>query len=172
MVQNASLVKTFWREHSSNQWELYGINSSWYCKVPFDLQILTKYLLVQAWNRLVVHSTHRGSCTAYYSRTDNVRAHADMKICTLKRPIQHIILHLKGHNLCLQGLHGIDIITPWTSTVDYAQDYNTEKVARFRCVMNKASDKRLLCLDCLYPTQCPLRIVIGLISGFATLGTA
>ena len=41
----------------------------------------------KAWNRPVAHSTHRGSCTAYYSRTDNVRAHADMKIMSVKRPI-------------------------------------------------------------------------------------
>ena len=26
------------------------------------------------------------------------------------------------YNLCLQGLHGIDIITPGTSTVDHIQD--------------------------------------------------
>ena len=41
----------------------------------------------KAWNRPVVHSTSRGSCIACCCRTDNVRAHADMKIITVKRPI-------------------------------------------------------------------------------------
>ena len=41
----------------------------------------------KAWNRPVVHSTNRGSCIAYQSRTDNVRAHADMNNRYLKRPI-------------------------------------------------------------------------------------
>ena len=34
----------------------------------------------KAWELLVVRPTNRGSSTAYCSRTDNVRAHADMNI--------------------------------------------------------------------------------------------
>lgn len=55
-----------------------------------------------------------------------------MKIASIKRPIQHITLHPKGHNLCLQGLHGIDIITPGTSTVDHIRDLDTESLQDFR----------------------------------------
>jgi len=40
----------------------------------------------------VVYSTYQGSSIAYLSRTDNVRAHADMKIITVKRLyITHLI---------------------------------------------------------------------------------
>ena len=77
--------------------------------------------------------------TAYQSRTDNVRAHADMIIATVKRPISNNGLCPKGYNLCLQGLHGIDIITPGTSTVDYIRDFDTESFGRFQCVSNTAS---------------------------------
>ena len=42
----------------------------------------------------------------------------------------NIWLHPKGYNLCLQGFHGMDIITPGTSTVDHIRDNNYE-FARF-----------------------------------------
>lgn len=40
------------------QWELYGIIYTWSRKVSSDLQMFIKHILVQAWNRRVVHSTH------------------------------------------------------------------------------------------------------------------
>ena len=56
----------------------------------------------------------------------------------------------------LTGLHGIDIITPGTSTVGYVQDFDTDSFGRFQFASNTASDKRLLlCLDSL-PTHSPL----------------
>ena len=37
------------------------------------------------------------------------------------------------------GLHGIDIITPGTSTVGYVQDFDTDSFGRFQFVLNTAS---------------------------------
>ena len=39
----------------------------------------------------------------------------------------------------LTGLHGIDIITPGTSTVDHIRDFDTDCFGRFQCVSNTAS---------------------------------
>ena len=39
----------------------------------------------------------------------------------------------------LTGLHGIDIITPGTSTVGYVQDFDTDSFGRFQFVLNTAS---------------------------------
>ena len=39
----------------------------------------------------------------------------------------------------LTGLHGIDIITPGTSTVDHIRDFDTDSFGRFQCVSNTAS---------------------------------
>ena len=39
----------------------------------------------------------------------------------------------------LTGLHGIDIITPGTSTVGYIQDFDTDSFGRFQFVLNTAS---------------------------------
>ena len=47
----------------------------------------------------------------------------------------------------LTGLHGIDIITPGTSTVDHVQDLDTEGCKISVCLKHSV-DKRLLCLDC------------------------
>lgn len=44
----------------------------------------------------------------------------------------------KGYNQCIQGLHGIDIITPGTSTVDHVQDNNYCEFARLQRVLNTA----------------------------------
>ena len=52
-----------------------------------------------------------------------------MKTSTVKDLYKHW-LHPKGYNLCLQGFHGMDIITPGTSTVDHIRDNNYE-FARF-----------------------------------------
>ena len=57
----------------------------------------------------------------------------------------------KGYDLCLQGLHGIEIITPGTSTVDHVQDYEYCELARFTDCLKHSVDKRLpLCLDCYF----------------------
>ena len=48
-------------------------------------------------------------------------------------------MHPKGCNSRLQGLHGIDIITPGTSTVDHIRDFDTDSFGRFQCVSNTAS---------------------------------
>lgn len=40
---------------SRRQWELYGIIFALCRKVSFDLQILTKYILVQEWNQLKLY---------------------------------------------------------------------------------------------------------------------
>ena len=108
----------------------------------------------------VVHSTHRGSSIAYQSRTDNARAHADMKNTLLKRPICNAryccALHRKGYNICLQDLFGIDIITPGASTVDHVQDFDVENLLDSMC-REHSVDKRLsyVIIDSL-PTHCPL----------------
>ena len=39
----------------------------------------------------------------------------------------------------LTGLHGIDIITPGTSTVGYVQDFDTDSFGRFQFALNTAS---------------------------------
>ncbi len=39
----------------------------------------------------------------------------------------------------LTGLHGIDIITPETSTVGYVQDFDTDSFGRFQFALNTAS---------------------------------
>ena len=71
----------------------------------------------------------------------------------------------------LTGLHGIDIITPGTSTVDYVQDNNYCELARFTESLKHSVDKRLsLCLDCL-PTQSPLSYRYVMVD-FTTLSTA
>ena len=102
-------------------------------------------------SRPVVRPTYQGSCIAKSSWTDNVRAHADMKIASVKRPIQHITLHPKGHNLCLQGLHGIDIITPGTSTV--ATFKTGFWICKIRYVLNTASSKRLQYVRTIVPPK-------------------
>ena len=51
----------------------------------------------------------------------------------------------------LTGLHGIDIITPGTSTVGYVQDFDTDSFGRFQFASNTASDKRLLYVLTLFP---------------------
>ena len=43
----------------------------------------------------------------------------------------------------LTGLHGIDIITPGTSTVDYIQDQNYCELARLTEGLKYSVDKRL-----------------------------
>ena len=48
------------------------------------------------------------------------------------------------------SLHGIDIITPGTSTVDHVPDYNIE-VCKISMCQEQSADKRLLCLDCFPP---------------------
>ena len=80
--------------------------------------------------------------------------------------IYDIWLHPKGYNPCLQGLHGIDVITPGTSTVGYVQDYNKLSFARFQSVLNTASDKRLLYVLTLFPPIARLlpRKLFGLLS--------
>ena len=71
----------------------------------------------------------------------------------------------------LTGLHGIDIITPGTSTVDHVQDYEYCELARFTDCLKHSVDKRLpLCLDCL-PTQSPLSYRYVMVD-FTTLSTA
>ena len=69
------------------------------------------------------------------------------------------------------GLHGVDIITPRTSTVDYVQDNNYCELARFTESLKHSVDKRLpLCLDC-QPTQNPL-LYRYVIVDFTTLSAA
>jgi len=57
----------------------------------------------------VVHSTYRGSCIAYQSWTDNVRAHADMNIHYRVSPLKHDFLDGFPHDVFSTGF---DIITP------------------------------------------------------------
>ncbi len=53
-----------------------------------------------------------------------------MKIITVKETyIIHLIAPKRVQSM-LTGLHGIDIITPGTSTVDYVQDYNYCEVCK------------------------------------------
>ena len=119
----------------------------------------------KAWNRPVVYSTSRGSCIAYYSRTDNVRAHADMKISTVRDLYNTFDYIPKGYNLCLQGLHG-----DWYNhTRDiYRWPYSRQQlwICKIRLVSNTASDKRLLYVLTLFPPIARLlpRKLFGLLS--------
>lgn len=121
----------------------------------------------------VVRSTSRGSCIAYCCRTDNVRAHADMNNHHRKETCINNRLFRKGYNSCLQGLLGLDVITPGTSTVDYIRDNNSD-VCKIRLVSNTASSKRLhyvldhiLNISHRKPALCSI-----IISDSTTLGTA
>ena len=71
----------------------------------------------KAWNRPVVYSTSRGSSIAYLSRTDNVRAHADMKIHAVRFIYTNTHCALMGTMVACSEPHGNDIITPGASTV-------------------------------------------------------
>jgi len=71
----------------------------------------------------------------------------------------------------LTGLHGIDIITPGTSTVDYVQDNNLLWICKITGSLKHSVDKRLpLCLDCL-PAQSPLTYRYVMVD-LTTLSTA
>ncbi len=59
----------------------------------------------------------------------------------------------KGHSRCLQVFDG-DIITPWTSTVDYVQDLDTESCKISECLKHSV-DKRLNYVKPLYPPWPP-----------------
>ena len=132
LLNNARLI-------SRRQWELHGIIYTWNCEVSFDLQALTKYILVQAWNRSVVHSTHWGPSNCLSK--SNRQRQSPRRYENNYRKETYIIhwLYSTEHNPCLQGLHGIDIITPGTSTVDHIRDFDTESFGRFQCVSNTAS---------------------------------
>ena len=78
ILNYSCFTKNYARLISRRQWELYGIIYAWCRKVSFDLQTLTKYILVHAWEPLAVCPTLWGLRIARYCRTDNVRAHADM----------------------------------------------------------------------------------------------
>ena len=55
----------------------------------------------------------------------------------------------------LQGISGIDISHPRTSTVGNVQDYNALSFARFQCVSNRALVNALIMSWTMLPTHCP-----------------
>ena len=67
-------------------------------------------------------------------------------------------MHPKGCNSRLQGLHGIDIITPGTSTVDHIRDFDTDCFGRFQCVSNTASINAFHYVWIVFPPKARFRI--------------
>ena len=67
-------------------------------------------------------------------------------------------MHPKGCNSRLQGLHGIDIITPGTSTVDHIRDFDTDSFGRFQCVSNTASINAFHYVWIVFPPKARFRI--------------
>ena len=119
----------------------------------------------KAWNRPVVYSTSRGSSIAYLSRTDNVRAHADMKITPWRDYIELLIAPNKVQSKLTRSPrdwynHTRDIYRWPYSRLRYWE------VARFQFVLNTASDKRLLYVLTLFPPIARLypRKLFGLLS--------
>ena len=58
----------------------------------------------------------------------------------------------------LTGLHGIDIITPGTSTVDHIRDFDTDCFGRFQCVSNTASINAFHYVWIVFPPKAHFRI--------------
>ena len=58
----------------------------------------------------------------------------------------------------LTGLHGIDIITPGTSTVDHIRDFDTDCFGRFQCVSNTASINAFHYVWIVFPPKARFRI--------------
>ena len=106
-------------------------------------------------NLPVVYSIVWGSCIAYLSRTDNVRAHADMKNRIRVEYICKTTLRPKGYNDGLQRTirdwynHTRGIYRCWV------HDHNSCEFARFQFVKNRASSKRLNYVVPLYPPSPP-----------------
>ena len=122
-------------------------------KFPLSLSILIRLLFwhkKSVENLPVVHSTAWGSRIAYYSRTDNVRAHADMIILPVRSVYTTTHCTYKGTMMAYREPHRNDIITPGTSTV-----------AKFKTIMTlNLRDSKLsqterqvnaLIMSCLYP---------------------
>ena len=78
----------------------------------------------KAWNRPVVHSTNRGSsnCLLLSNRQRQSPRRYENHV-RKETYITHLTAPERVQSM-LTGLHGIDIITPGTSTVDHVQDNN------------------------------------------------
>ncbi|MFT0462107.1 hypothetical protein [Bacteroides thetaiotaomicron] len=63
---------------SRRQWELYGIIYALCRKVSFDLQTLTKYIQVQAWESYLRPFHVQGLRNAHHRERTTQKAHADM----------------------------------------------------------------------------------------------
>ena len=86
---------------SRRQWELYGIIYALCRKVSFDLQTLTKYILVQAWSQIIA-LTNAGwyGIITYLDERYNLSAE-EIRICCLYLA-QVPVIHM-GHFLHIQS---------------------------------------------------------------------
>ena len=86
---------------SRRQWELYGIIYALCRKVSFDLQTLTKYILVQAWSQFIA-LTNAGwyGIITYLDERYNLSAE-EIRICCLYLA-QVPVIHM-GHFLHIQS---------------------------------------------------------------------
>lgn len=85
------------------------------CTSPIHFLLSYRFLLdtKEAWELPIVYSTNQDASIACCSRTDNVRAHADMIILTMERNSTDRYNHTQGIYRC------------------YVQDFdNVEKLAR------------------------------------------
>ena len=62
------------------------------CTSPIHFLLSYRFLLdtKEAWELPIVYSTNQDASIAFFSRTDNVRAHADMIIAPNGKPIRRV----------------------------------------------------------------------------------